>query len=155
MKRNNASQFYIHNYSSGIDLWNIASTYIRFGTDGTERARITSAGAITAQQSTTKGPYISAAASVSVASGATVTLCSSTAGAVLICAYNANNGRGGVFFENYVGTGAKISGDGEATDTGSTFAIYKSSGSHVVTFKNKEATTENYSFGIYSADAAI
>jgi hypothetical protein len=147
---------WLANLSGVLYLYNKHSTSpLIFGTNNVERARITSEGAITAQQSTTKGPYISAGGSVSVASGATVTICSSTAGAALVCVYNTDNGRGGVFFESYIGTGAKLSGDGEATDTGSTFAVYKNNGSHVVTFKNKEATTQPYRFGVYSADAAI
>jgi hypothetical protein len=133
-----------------------ASDFLVFMTNGTnERVRISSTGAITAQQSTLKGPYISAGDVVSVASGGTVTICSTEAGALLVLAYNPSNGRGGVFFENYVGTGTKIAGDGEATDTGSTFAIYKSNNSHTVTFKNKEASTQSYRFAVYSANAVF
>jgi hypothetical protein len=43
-KRNNTDQFYIHNYSTGVDVWNTANTFIRFATNNTERARITAGG---------------------------------------------------------------------------------------------------------------
>jgi hypothetical protein len=46
LKRNNTSNFYIHNYSSGIDVWNTDNTFIRFATNATERARITSGGTL-------------------------------------------------------------------------------------------------------------
>jgi hypothetical protein len=44
LKRNNASIFYIHNYSQGIDVWNTDNTFLRFATNATERVRITAAG---------------------------------------------------------------------------------------------------------------
>jgi hypothetical protein len=43
-KRANASLFYIHNNSGGIDVWNTANTFTRFGTNGAERMRIAAAG---------------------------------------------------------------------------------------------------------------
>jgi hypothetical protein len=82
--------------------------------------------------STTGGPYIGADGSgtsiITVAAGATVTLTSSDCGAVLVCVYDGQTGRGGVFFGAFTTAVTKLAGDGEATDTGSTFALLKFNG---------------------------
>jgi hypothetical protein len=44
LKRGDTNNFYIHNYSSGIDVWNTANTFIRFATNATERVRLTAEG---------------------------------------------------------------------------------------------------------------
>jgi len=59
--------------------------------------------------------------------------------------YNANNGSGGVFFTNFAAsTPTKIAGTGEVTDTGSTFAVYKSAATSTFTVKNKAATQQSF-----------
>jgi hypothetical protein len=125
-------------------------------TNTTERMRINADGSTQFTNSSVgNSAYIRAGDSVTVASGATLTLTNDIAGAALICVYQTANGLGGVFFTNFSIAVAKISGDGEATDTGSTFALYKSSSSHTTTFKNKEGVSRGYRFGVYSALASL
>jgi hypothetical protein len=45
-RRAGANFFYIHNNPSGIDQWNSANTYIRFGTNNSERMRIFASGGV-------------------------------------------------------------------------------------------------------------
>ena len=47
LKRNNASDFYIHNNSGSVDVYNNANTPMTFATNGTERMRIDSSGRVT------------------------------------------------------------------------------------------------------------
>ena len=133
---------------------------IKFFTDNVEKMKILPAGRLVLfGDSTTGGPYIGADGSgtsiITVAAGATVTLTGTDCGAVLVCVFDSATGRGGVFFGTFTNAVAKIAGDGEATDTGSTFAVYKSSSSHTMTFKNKDSVERPYFFGIYSAYAKI
>jgi hypothetical protein len=139
------------NTNDGVIAFNTASA----GTLA-ERMRINADGSTQFTNSSVgNSAYIRAGDSVTVASGATLTLTNDIAGAALICVYQTANGLGGVFFTNFSIAVAKISGDGEATDTGSTFALYKSSSSHTTTFKNKEGVTRAYRFGVYSANANL
>ena len=88
---------------------------------------------------------------VSVADGATVTLTNTVCGAVTINVYETASGDGGTFFANYSGTVTKLAGDGAATDTGSTFAVYKSAGSHTLTLKNKYGNTRGFRVSVIGA----
>jgi hypothetical protein len=126
---------------------------VRFGTSATERARINSGGYIIATNADHLGAYIRSGSAASVASGSTVTITSTEAGGALVIVYDPSSGRGGVFWANYTTEVTKIAGDGEATDTGSTFAVYKSANSHTTTFKNRLAGSANYYFAVYSANA--
>jgi hypothetical protein len=131
----------------------VVSTGATIGSSsGTERMRITSTGGIEAQSNIANGAYIRGS-TISVASNATINLTSSIAGGALIIVYETNGGQGGVFFANFSSTVVKIAGNGEDTDTGSTFAVYKSSSSHTTTFKSRRADTRTYSIAVYSARA--
>jgi len=99
------------------------------------------------------GVKVDATDGVSIASAGTVTLTSTLCGAVLITVYETASGDGGVFFANYSGTVTKLAGDGEATDTGSTFAVYKSAGSHTLTIKNKYANTRAFRISMVASQA--
>ena len=44
LKRGDANNFYIQNYSTGVDFWNSNNTFIRFVNNASEAMRITSAG---------------------------------------------------------------------------------------------------------------
>jgi hypothetical protein len=122
-------------------------------TGGTERMRILANGITQCTAAGTLGPYFRAGNINSVANNGTVTVTSDTAGGALVCVYNPGSGVGGVFWANYSSTVTKIAGDGEATDTGVSFAVYKSAGSHLTTFKNRDGGTSNYSIAVYSAYA--
>jgi hypothetical protein len=117
----------------------------------TERMRINSSGNVSCVATTTLGPYIRAGNTNSVANNGTISITNATAGGALVCVYDTGSGNGGVFWVNYSSTVTKIAGDGEAADTGSSFAVYKSAGSHVATFKNRNGITANYTIAVYSA----
>ena len=125
-----------------------------FEASGLERMRITSDGSIQARQATTNGPYLRGEA-VTYANNATATLSSLTAGALIIAVYDQGTGDGGLFFASYIGTVTKLAGMGEATDSGSTFAVYKSTASHTVTFRNRYGFSRNICIAVYSANAII
>ena len=116
---------------------------------------VTVTGYINGAQATTKGPYVGASSAVALTNGSTVLLTSATAGAAIITVYESGSGNGGVFFVNYSGTVVKLAGDGDVTDTGSTFAVYKSAGSHTCTLKNRYGISRSFAIGVYSAAALV
>lgn len=104
---------------------------------------------------TWNGVHIDATAAVSVEDGATVTLTSAACGAVIVHVYDETTGEGGVFFATYNTIVTKIAGDGEATDTGSTFAVYKSAANHTLTLKNRYGgSARNFRVALFAAQAA-
>ena len=123
-----------------------------FKTGDAERGRFTSVGVLNLENSTTKGPYLRGA-SIAVASQGTIDITVNEAGGCVVCVYNTGSGSGGVFWVNYSSTVIKIEGDGDVTDTGSIFAVYKSASSHLTTFKNKTAVTGTFAIAVYSAKA--
>jgi hypothetical protein len=132
---------------------------LRFLTTGsssvslTERARITSDGtlSLTGPPSNGNGAYIRSESNQTVASGGTVTITATNAGAVLVMVWNNTEGTGLLCFGSYSGTMEKIAGTGAATDTGSTHAIYKSDLSNTITYKNKYGGTRIVWIAVYSA----
>jgi hypothetical protein len=136
------------NIASGSNRWNFyaagtARNYFAGRTDvGNTRIEATN---------NWNGVKIYAETGVSLADGATVTLTSTVCGAVTINVYETASGDGGVFFANYSGTVTKLAGDGAATDTGSTFAVYKSAGSHTLTLKNKYGNTRGFRVSVVGA----
>jgi hypothetical protein len=129
---------------------------LRFLTTGsssvslTERARITNNGTLSLQ-GPHSGAFINCTNAVSVASGGTITVTATNAGAVLVMVWNNTEGTGLICFGSFAGTMTKLAGTGEATDTGSTHAIYKSDGSNTITYKNKYGGTRNVWIAVYSA----
>jgi hypothetical protein len=120
-----------------------------FGTGGSlaERMRIDSSGNVLVGTTTTpfNGSILqSGTNALTVANNGTITLCSTRCGGVLISVYNVNSGVGGLFFLTFSSAAIKVAGDGEATDTGSTFAVFKSVGSHTATFRNRSGATDIY-----------
>jgi hypothetical protein len=114
---------------------------------------VTVTGYLNGTQATTKGPYVGAGSTVTLTDGSTVLLTSAKAGAAIVTVYDTGSGNGGVFFVNYSGTVVKLAGDGDVTDTGSTFAVYKSASSHTCTLKNRYGITRSFNIGVYSAAA--
>jgi hypothetical protein len=141
-------------FSDGTNTGNIGqlSGNLILGTGGTERMRINASGAVTLKNSITTGPYIRGD-SISVANNSTISITSAEAGAAIVCVYNRGSGSGGVFFVTFSSAAIKIAGDGEATDTGSTFSVYKSASSHTATFKNRSGATALFAVAVYSAKA--
>lgn len=142
-------------YASGLSadasgLWvgtNSNARAVIFATNETERARITSDGSIVVgvPSTTWNGSIIqSSTLGVTLTAGQAIQLSSTSCGAATINVYESSNGVGGTYFLNYSSTATKLAGDGAATDTGSTFAVYKSASSHVSFLKNKTAGSKNY-----------
>jgi hypothetical protein len=129
---------------------------LRFLTTGsssvslTERARITNNGTLSLQ-GPHSGVFINSTAAITLASGGTVTITATNAGAVLVMVWNNTEGSGLLCFGSYSGTMEKIAGTGAATDTGSTHAIYKSNDSNTITYKNKYGGTRTNWIAVYSA----
>ena len=120
---------------------------------GTTRATITGGGIFELQSPTANGAYVRSGANFTLASNATINITSSIAGAALVLIYNVNDGAGAVFFANYLANSVKIAGDGAATDTGTTFAVYKNASNHVTTIRNRYATSQTFRIAVYSAEA--
>jgi hypothetical protein len=139
---------FFSNIASGSNRWNFyangtARNYFAGRTDvGNTRIEATN---------NWSGVKIYSETGVSVADGATVTLTNTVCGAVTINVYETTSGDGGTFFANYSGTVTKLAGDGAATDTGSTFAVYKSAGSHTLTLKNKYGNTRGFRVSVIGA----
>jgi len=127
-----------------------SSDALRFATGTTERARITSNGTLSLQ-GPHSGVFINSTAAITLASGGTVTITATNAGAVLVMVWNNTEGSGLLCFGSYSGTMEKIAGTGAATDTGSTHAIYKSNDSNTITYKNKYGGTRTNWIAVYSA----
>jgi hypothetical protein len=101
------------------------------------------------------GVCIDATAVILIEDGATVTISSSICGAVTVHVYDEASGQGGVFFATYNTTVTKIAGDGEATDTGSSFAVYKSASSHTLTLKNRYGgAVRSFRVAVFAAQVA-
>ena len=94
---------------------------------------------------------------VTVANGSTLTLTSNECGAALICVYDNNSGTGATFFASYVGGTSLVASDGSGnfatSDTAGKICVYKTGGSHLVTFKNNYGVNLNMSIVIYAAQA--
>lgn len=121
-----------------------ATKPVRFLTNSTEAARIDSSGNLLVGRSSTtwNGNYNGAGGSITLSGGASITLSSSVCGSAIVSIYAEGSGNGGLFWLNYSSTAVKITGDGEATDTGGDFAVYKSAGSHTSTLKNKSGSSQ-------------
>jgi hypothetical protein len=120
------------------------------GSAPAERARIRENGTLSLQ-GPHSGVFINSTAAITLASGGTVTITATNAGAVLVMVWNNTEGSGLLCFGSYSGTMEKIAGTGAATDTGSTHAIYKSNDSNTITYKNKYGGTRTNWIAVYSA----
>jgi hypothetical protein len=133
-----------------------AGANIRFFTGTTtasERMRITSSGATRLQNTIANGAYVDSGSTVSIANSGTITMASGVCGAMLVCVYEQNSGAGGLFFANYESAVVRVAGTGETTDTGGSYALYKSAFSHTLTFKNRSGSTRSFSIAVYAANA--
>jgi hypothetical protein len=141
--------------TSGVGIFAETGLDVRFYTNGsaTERARITSGGIFELRSTLANGAYVKSGENFTLASNATINITGTIAGAALVLIYNVNDGAGAVFFANYLANSVKIAGDGAATDTGTTFAVYKNASSHVTTIRNRYATSQTFRIAVYSAEA--
>jgi hypothetical protein len=139
---------------NSLDIRTSSNNIVLSDGDGNPRGIFNSSGKLSLQNTTFNGPFIAANTSVSVANNGTIDITTGSAGAVLICVYETNTGNGGVFFGSFSTTITKIAGDGSATDSGSGIAVYKSSSSHTITFKNRYGSTANFNIAVYSASGA-
>jgi len=95
---------------------------------------------------------------ITVADGATLTLADAECGACLIHVYDNASGDGAVFFATYTGTTTLIHGDPSAnfatSDVAGDLCVYKTAGSHTVTFKNNRGDSRPMSFMIVGSQSA-
>jgi hypothetical protein len=96
------------------------------------------------------GVSIDSTSTVTLTSGSSVNLSSAICGGAIVSVYVTGSGNGGLFWANYSATVTKLVGNGEATDTGSDFAVYKNAASHTTTLKNKSASTQTFAVSILS-----
>ena len=101
---------------------------------------------------------VEANGAITVADDATVTLTDAECGALLVHVYDNGSGDGAVFFANYYGgtviIQAVFNSNFSTSDTDGKYCLFKSSGSHTLTFKNRTGETRNMSFMIVGAQAA-
>ena len=158
----------IYNYASSgnsffryLDIVSYGSTTgagsnIRFitgnGTTNAERARIDSSGDLRVfrqigSQGTNGFGVFRAGGSVTVANGATIQL-SGGSSAQIICIGCGSSGAGAAFFANYNTSVTQIGGSTSSvsvSDSGTVdIAVYKSTDSNDVFFKNRSGTTKSY-----------
>jgi hypothetical protein len=100
------------------------------------------------------GARITSNTSIVLDAGATVTIAANVCGGAIISVYIEGSGNGGLFWANYSQVVAKITGNGEATDTGSDFAVYKNAASHTVTLKNKGAVSQTFTVSVFGANVS-
>jgi hypothetical protein len=94
------------------------------------------------------GAQVTSTSTVTLTAGSSIDLTSAVAGGALISVYVTGSGNGGLFWANYSATVTKLVGNGEATDTGVDFAVYKNAASHTTTLKNKSAGTQTFAVAI-------
>jgi hypothetical protein len=100
------------------------------------------------------GARITSNTSIVLDAGATVTIAANVCGGAIMSVYVEGSGNGGLFWANYSQVVAKITGNGEATDTGSDFAVYKNAASHTVTLKNKGAVSQTFTVSVFGANVS-
>lgn len=129
---------------------NSASRALIFAVDNSEKGRVDTLGNLLwgATSTSWNGSLSTSASTITLASGASINLSSGICGSAIVAVYVTASGNGGLFYLNYKATSVKIAGDGEATDTGSDFAVYKSALSHVSVLKNKSASSQTFSVNI-------
>ena len=121
-----------------------------------EHMQIESDGTTSTSETTGIGRFGSTSG-VSVADDATLTVNtpSKSAGGYIITAYDTSSGTGGCFFATFRGgttlIAEGISGDCSNADTDGKLCVFKSSGSHTITFKNRLGATRTFYICCYSA----
>ena len=101
---------------------------------------------------------VEAKGAITVADDATVTLTDAECGALLVHVYDNGTGDGAVFFANYYGgtviIQAVFNSNFATSDTDGKYCLFKSTGSHTLTFKNRTGSAQNMSFMVVGAQAA-
>jgi hypothetical protein len=135
------------NIASGSNRWNFyaagtAANFFNGQTDVGNTRLIAS--------NTWNGAHVRSASTITLASGASIDLSTSVAGGAIVSVYASGSGNGGLFWVNYSETVTKLVGNGEATDTGGDFAVYKSATSHTSTLKNKAGSSQTFYVAVLS-----
>jgi hypothetical protein len=135
------------NIASGSNRWNFyaagtAANFFNGQTDVGNTRLIAS--------NSWNGAHVKAASTITLAGGASIDLSTSVAGGAVVSVYAQGSGNGGLFWVNYSETVTKLVGNGEATDTGGDFAVYKSAASHTSTLKNKSGSSQTFSVAVLS-----
>jgi hypothetical protein len=101
---------------------------------------------------------VQVATEVTVANGSTLTVTGAECGAALICVYDNSSGTGATFFATYVGGTVLVASDGSGnfatSDTAGKICVYKTGGSHIVTFKNNYGVSLLVTIAVYAAQAS-
>ncbi len=128
------------------------------GGSGTAKLRVDNVGITRSRNVNAVGQFSSAAGVqwISLADDASIGLTDTTAGAMLVCAYEGGTGSGAVFFANYYAGTTLISSNGSRTfansDSDGAICVYKSTFSHSVFFKNRTGGTINvFACSVFSA----
>jgi len=129
----------------------VGGSDVRFTTSNIERMRIDAGGYLNHTQPSTGSVFIRGGFYLAMAIGSSIDIVSSIAGALLIVVYDIGSGNSGVFFGGYSTTITKLAGNGEATDSGSTFAVYKTLNTHTITVKNRYGIFRNIGIAVFSA----
>ena len=123
-----------------------------------EKFRVTNEGVIRARNANGVGHYASAAGLqwISLADDASIGLTDTTAGSMLVCAYEGGTGSGALYFANYYGGTSILASNGSNlfsnSDTDGRICVFKSSLSHTVTFKNRTGVTINvFAVSVFAA----
>lgn len=115
---------------------------------GADRVRINTTGDVLTSgvaSTTYNGSLYRSTGTIELTAGSSINLSSVVCGAAVVAVFSTGVGTGGLFFLNFGSTSVKVAGDGEATDTGSSFAVFKSAASHTSTLKNTAAITQTFS----------
>jgi hypothetical protein len=98
---------------------------------------------------------ITSQAATSMADDATISLFAE-AGAAMVYVYDTFSGEGGAFFCTYTDAVVKVAGSAntENSDSDGSLCVYKSTGSHTVTVKNRLGGTKNIAITVMSAKAS-
>jgi len=99
------------------------------------------------------GIRISSNSTVSLANDSSLTISLTTAGALLISAYDQGSGTGSLWLCNYTNTAFLLAATSltAATDTAGSLCVFKSANSHTITLRNRLGTTRNISIAIFGA----
>ena len=124
--------------------------------DGNPRNFIGSTGTTSLSETAGIGRFGSSQG-ISVADDATVTVNapSKSAGGYIITVYDTAGGTGGCFYATFRGgttlIAEGISGDCANADTDGKLCVFKTSGAHTITFKNRMGGTKTFFIGCYAA----
>jgi trimeric autotransporter adhesin len=140
----------------GLDIRTSSNNIVLADGDGNPRSKVVANG-FTHLSGTTGIGRFGSMLGVTVADDASLTVQGSaaSAGGLIITVYETGGGTGGCFYATFRGGTTLIaeglSGDCAAADTDGKLCVFKSSGTHTVTFKNRLGASRTFYIGVYGA----